>query len=154
MALTGGPGREGPCKEKKKKLQMIQIPEIPQNSCPKEGDSQPTTKDGSRRLGSVHGSFLFATHHFFLFSATVPSFLFHLHWCGLLCGPQFPGRWHGVPVSKRVSPALCTIMFTSRCFLSRLLWCIPPHPPVSPAHSGCCPFLTRFERLRCWCMVA
>lgn len=107
-----------------------------------------------RRLGSVHGSFLFATRHFFLFSATVPSFLFHLHWCGLLCGPQFPGRWHGVPVSKRVSPALCTIMFASRCFLARLLWCIPPHPPVFPAHSGCCPFLTRFERLWCWCMVA
>lgn len=107
-----------------------------------------------RRLGSVHGTLLFATlsllclfcHCSFLFVSSA------LVWASLW--PHFPGRWHRVHVSLRVSPALCTIMFASRCFLSCLLLCIPPHPPVSPAHSGYCPFLTRFERLWSWYMVA
>lgn len=97
------------------------------------------------------------------FLPLVTSFSFlplFLPFCFICAGVGFSvglislGEAMGVPVSTRVSPALCTIIFTSRCFLSCLLGCIPPHPPVSSALSSSCPFLTRLERLQCWCMVA
>lgn len=55
----------------------------------------------------------------------LPSYLFALLWCGLFGGPQSPRRWHEVPCSRKVSPALCPIMSPSMCYFSRLLLCIP-----------------------------
>lgn len=55
----------------------------------------------------------------------LPSYLFALLWCGLFGGPQPPRRWHEVPCSRKVSPALCPIMSPSMCYFSCLLLCIP-----------------------------
>lgn len=61
-----------------------------------------------------------------ILSLFLPSYLFPLLWCDLLCGPQSPGRWHEVPLSRRVSPALRQIMSPSTCSLSCLLLSVPP----------------------------
>lgn len=46
----------------------------------------------------------------------------------LLCGPNFPGRWHGVHVSLRVSPALCLLPDVS----SHISCCASPHILLCP----------------------